>query len=211
MGRGAGLAPGQLAALGRIAKLPEAALLHLAGGSAVVCHFGHRRSEDLDLFSITPQLDLEMLRRALATVFPGMTVRGASDAILKVVAEDATIDIVRYPYPPLEVPASGPGGVPIAGIRDLAAMKLAAIANRGIRRDFWDLFVIARSGLSLTEMVGAYLLKFGRLEADLYHVFRSLTYFADAEADPLYPAMMTAALWSDIKAFFSAEVPRLIR
>ena len=90
-------------------------------------------------------------------------------------------------------------------------MKLAAIANRGIRRDFWDLFAIARSGLSLAEMTRAYQRKFGRQESDLYHVLRSLAYFADAEADPLYPAMMTPGEWADIKAYFEEEVPGLIR
>ncbi len=211
MGRTTGLAPEQLAALDRIASLAEASSLHLAGGSAVVFHFGHRRSDDLDLFSITSELDLETLRRALGAVFPDMTVRSSSDVTLKVVTGDATIDVVRYPYAPLAPPAPGPGGFPVAGLRDLAAMKLAAISNRGIRRDFWDLFVIARSGMALAEMMPDYLGKFGRQESDLYHVFRSLAYFADAEADPLYPADMTAEQWSDIKAYFEREVPKLIR
>lgn len=58
MGGATGLAAVQLAALGRIAQLPEAHALHLAGGSAVAFHFAHRRSEDIDLFSTTPDLDL---------------------------------------------------------------------------------------------------------------------------------------------------------
>ena len=56
MGGTTGLAPEQLAALDRIAVLNEASSLHLAGGSAVAFHLGHRRSEDLDLFSTTPDL-----------------------------------------------------------------------------------------------------------------------------------------------------------
>src|SRR5437899_2779036 len=36
----------------------------------------------------------------------------------------------------------GPHRFPIASLRDLAAMKLAAIASRGLRRDFWDLYEI---------------------------------------------------------------------
>jgi hypothetical protein len=210
MGGTAGLAPEQLAALDRIRVLKEASSLHLAGGSAVVFHFNHRRSEDLDLFSTSAELDFEAIRLAFGEVFPDLAIRASTDATLKVVMGDATIDIVRYPYPPLQPPVPGPGGFPVAGLRDLAAMKLAAISNRGIRRDFWDLFTIARSGVSLAEMTRDYLAKFGRQASDLYHVFRSLAYFADAELDPILPAMMTEDLWSEIKAYFEREVPRLI-
>lgn len=211
MGGTTGLAPEQLAALDRVATLAEASSLHLVGGSAVAFHLGHRQSEDLDLFSTTPELDLGAVQRALLAAFPDMTVRGSTDVTLKVIAAGAALDVVRYPYPQLEAPGPGPGGFPIAGLRDLAAMKLAAISNRGIRRDFWDLFAIARSGLSLAGMLPDYVRKFGRRESDLYHVFRSLTYFADAEADPLHPAGMTVDLWAEVKAYFEREVPGLIR
>jgi hypothetical protein len=214
MGGTAGLAPEQLAALDRIAGLPAAGSLYLAGGAAVAFHFDHRRSEDVDLFSTSPELDLDALRRDLFAVFPAMAIRGETDVTLKVVAEGAAIDIVRYPYPPLDVPGPGPSGMSVAGIHDLAAMKLAAISHRGIRRDFWDLHVITTSGWagsSLAEATEHYLRKFGRQESDLYHVYRSLTYFADAETDPLYPAGMTAELWGDIKGYFERKVPTLIR
>lgn len=211
MGGTTGLAPEQRIALDRVATLAEARSLYLAGGSAVAFHLAHRRSADLDLFSTTAELDLDAVRRALLSVFPDLTVRASSDVTLKVVAADAALDVVRYPYPPLEAPGAGPGGFPVAGLRDLAVMKLAAIANRGIRRDFWDLFVVARSGLPLAGMLPDYVLKFGRRESDLYHVFRSLTYFADAEADPLYPAGMTVELWAEIRGFFEREVPGLVR
>lgn len=214
MGGAAGLAPEQLAVLDRIGALPAALSLYLAGGSAVAFHFGHRLSEDIDLFSTTPDLDLGAVRRDLIARFPGMTIRGSTDVTLKVVAEGTPVDFVRYPYPTLEAPGPGPGGFPVAGLRDLAAMKLAAISRRGIRRDFWDLYVIASSrriGSSLAEATKSYLRKFGREESDLYHVFRSLTYFADAESDPLYPAGMSAQRWEEIKAYFEQEVPKLIR
>lgn len=214
MGRATGLAPEQLTALGRIARLPQAASLHLAGGSAVAHHFGHRLSEDVDLFSTTGDLDLADLGRALRQHLPDLSVRGQTDVTLKVLTGGATVDIVRYPYPPLDPPTAGPAGFPIAGLRDLGAMKLAAISNRGIRRDFWDLHVMAtsgRPGTKLAEMTEHYTSKFGRQESDLYHVLRSLTYFADAESDPLYPRGMSEALWTDIKAYFEREAPKLIR
>jgi hypothetical protein len=119
------------------------------------------------------------------------------------------VDFVRYPYPPLEPPGEV-FGLGLAGLRDLAAMKLAAISRRGLRRDFWDLREVLRSGLTLRECCEAYRQRFGVREADLYHVLRALTYFADAEKDPVLPAGLDASGWTAIKVFFLAEAPKLL-
>lgn len=75
---------------------------------------------------------------------------------------ETPVDIVDYPYPPLEPPGAGPLGFPVAGRLDLATMKLAAIARRGIRRDFWDLHALVQSGISLAAAADAYLRRIGR-------------------------------------------------
>ena len=98
--------------------------------------------------------------------------------------------------------------MPVASLRDLAAMKLAAIAKRGLRRAFWDLFaIITTSQVDLDAALDGYRQKFGKAESDLYHVLRSLSYFDDAEADPIIPRGMTAALWKKIRARFEREAP----
>lgn len=120
------------------------------------------------------------------------------------------VDLVRYPYAPLDPPEVGREALPVAGLRDLAAMKLAAIARRGLRRDFWDLYAIQEAGLSLEDAGAAYTTKFGTAESDLYHVMRALTYFGDAEKDPEYPRGLTVGRWEKIKAFFRASAPGLL-
>lgn len=211
MGGATGLSQQQLHALDRIGKLPQAKTLHLVGGSAIAIHFGHRRSEDLDIFSLTPDVDLHAVRVSLAMSVASLVVRGETDVTLKVAADGAIIDFVRYPYLPLEPPTPGPGGVLLASVRDLGAMKLSAIATRGIRRDFWDAFVMARSGHSLALMAADFRAKFGKEASDLYHVVRALTYFDDAEADPIFPRGMTPALWQDVRTYFAREAPRLLQ
>src|SRR5690606_29520197 len=112
--------------------------------------------------------------------------------------------------PPLEPLVTGPSGVMVAGLMDLAVMKLAAIGRRGIRRDFWDLHAILDAGSSLREVGAGYVRRFGLSESDLYHVARSLTYFADAEKDPALPAGLTPAHWESIKRCFVKEAPTLL-
>jgi hypothetical protein len=211
MGGATGLSQQQLLALDRVGKLPQAKTLHLVGGSAIAVYFRHRRSEDLDIFSLTPDVDLHAVRASLAISVPSLVVRGETDVTLKVAADGAIIDFVRYPYAPLEPPTLGPGGVLLASVRDLGAMKLSAIATRGIRRDFWDAFVMAKNGHSLAQMAADFRAKFGKESSDLYHVVRALTYFDDAEADPIFPRGMTPALWREVRTYFAREAPRLLQ
>jgi hypothetical protein len=63
-------------------------------------------------------------------------VRAETDAALHLLCDDLPLDFVRYPYALLDAPATL-YGVSVAGLRDLAAMKLSAIARRGLRRDLY--------------------------------------------------------------------------
>jgi hypothetical protein len=208
LGTAATLTVGQRGALARLKRRGVLDGLYLAGGVAVAHHLGHRRSNDLDLFSSKPHLDLERLRRN-ATESLDAEVIAQSDATLKLRVGSAMIDIVSYPYRTLVRPLPGPEGVLVAGVRDLAVMKLAAIAKRGVHRDYWDLYeILKRTRLTLHRVCEDYLRKFGVSEADLYHVLRALNWFEDAEANVLLPRGLTRAKWREIRAWFEQQVPR---
>jgi hypothetical protein len=204
------LAEEQLRALDRLTRALGVERFYLAGGSAVAFHLGHRRSIDLDLFSREPAVDLEAVRASLVAALPEAEILAATGATLKLRVAGVLVDLVRYPYATLAPPGPGPGGFSVAGLRDLAAMKLAAIARRGIRRDFWDLHAIVTHGVDLDDALRAYREKFDRAEGDVYHVLRALTYFADADKDPVLPEGLTEEAWQGIQAFFRAAASRLI-
>jgi hypothetical protein len=176
----------------------------LAGGTAVAIHVDHRGSVDLDLFSRTATLDLDVI---LARLPETAAVVARSDVQLRLHVDGVPVDIVRYPYPPIEGPQPVGLEVEVAGLRDLAAMKLLAISRRGLRRDFWDLAQILDTGMSLDDALLAYRLRFGRGAGDLYPVLRALTWFEDAERDPILPAGLTPAGWAEIRASFERRVP----
>lgn len=182
---------------------------YLAGGSAVGCHFAHRHSRDLDFFSRESSVDLSRTKADLLARFDNVIVVGETDVALHAIVDDVPIDFVKYRHPPIQVEDTDLG-IRIASPLDLAVMKLAAIARRGIRRDFWDLYVIARSGIALREMAMAYVQRFGVAESDLYHVLRALTFFDDAELEATLPSGMTPELWIEMKRYFLAEAPRLV-
>ena len=202
----------QRRALDRLSAIPVVGGFYLAGGTAIAMHLGHRTSLDLDFFSLAPDVDLDVAKAAFRGVFDKAETLRQTDAAVQLLCDGTPIDLVRYPYPLLRLPVREERGIAVAGLLDLATMKLSAIARRGLRRDFWDLESIATRGeVSLREASEAYLLRFGVAEADLYHVFRALTYFEDAERDPVFPDGLTSQAWQDLKAFFRREVPRLIQ
>ncbi|MBI5548518.1 MAG: nucleotidyl transferase AbiEii/AbiGii toxin family protein [Deltaproteobacteria bacterium] len=209
MGKPAKLAKDQQAALGRLKRSKALRGFYLAGGSAIAAHLGHRRSIDLDLFSADLTPDLTQIEDSLVGAVPDLKVISKTDAVLKVKVGTAAVDIVRYRYPPLEPLGTGPSGFPLAGLLDLAVMKLAAISSRGIKRDFWDLYEIVHHGVSLSEATRAYVQRFGTAQSDLYHVVRSLTYFGDAERKK-GPAGLDAKKWREIKLFFKSEAGRML-
>ena len=114
-----------------------------------------------------PDADLDAAERSLASIFVLCEVVSRSEVALQLSCDGARIDLVRYPYAPLEAPTHGEAGVLLASLRDLGVMKLAAIARRGIRRDFWDLFVILGTGIALSALAKDYVRRFGVRESDL--------------------------------------------
>jgi hypothetical protein len=209
MARATGLSPEQLRALDRLKSIRGVDRFYLAGGAAIAFHLRHRRSDDLDLFG-PPKAAFQPFQSLAREHVRSVEVLAVSDATLRLRIGRVPVDVVRYPYPLLERPVPGPRGFRVPTLLDLATMKLAAAARRGLARDFWDLYAIAQSGISLEDMSRAYVERFALAEGDLYHVWRALIWFDDAESEKTRPAGMKPALWKKIRAFFEAEVPRLL-
>lgn len=83
----------------------------------------------------------------------------------------------------------------MAGKRDIAAMKLNAIAGRGSKKDFIDLFYLLEE-FSLQEMLGFYKEKYP--EGSEFLVLKSLSWFIDADNEPDV-LILTQIKWPEIK------------
>ena len=209
MASSTGLSAKQLRLLGRLNELPALKGFYLAGGSALGWYFGHRRSADLDLFSIAADASLGRVVDALTQ--HGAQVQAETDVAVKLETGGVPIDVIRYPYPPLKPFSKGPSGFRVASLVDLGVMKLSAIARRGLRRDFWDLHVLLTEGrLELPALVKAYARRYRKSASDSYHVARALTFFDDAERDDPRVAGLSEKRWDEMKRFFEERVPRLV-
>lgn len=99
-------------------------------------------------------------------------------------------------------------GIEVADIRDIAAMKIAAISDRGTKRDFIDLyFIISEAGTTLREALNLYGEKFKILEINRVHILKSLVYFQDADNQKM-PRLLKEVNWPKVKKFFENEVKK---
>jgi hypothetical protein len=182
---------------------------YLAGGTAVALHLGHRRSFDFDLFC--PEFDDPgLLAIRLADALPEFQLVQSASGTLVGRAADSGLSLFRYPYPLLGRATETGLPWPLAGTMDLGAMKVAAIGDRGRRRDFVDLWFLCRAGLRLDDILAAFITKFGTVRGHAYHLLRALTWFEDAEPDPM-PEMLVPCDWPSIRRFFTEEARRLLR
>ena len=100
-------------------------------------------------------------------------------------------------------------GFQIAGILDIALMKMDAVAGRGTRRDFYDLYFIA-SQVSLDELFAQSANKYPYSRGFKMRVLVALVDFDAADQDE-EPTLLLPAEWSEVKAFFTTEARRLGR
>ena len=87
-------------------------------------------------------------------------------------------------------------------------MKISAIASRGTKRDFVDLYVVSQH-FGLEQSLEWFKKKFAQTNYSIVHVLKSLTYFEEAERDPM-PDMLVPLSWEGVKQFFREEATRLL-
>jgi hypothetical protein len=178
---------------------------YLAGGTALALHFGHRTSVDLDFFSQQSFNEEELLQKIQRT--REFLLVAKDRETLHTHIKGTKVTFLGYAYP-LLYPLDLFLGIQVADPRDIAGMKISAIAGRGTRRDFVDLF-IASQQYGLANLMEAFKTKFAEAHYNLIHVLKSLTFFEDAEKEPM-PHLLVDISWPEVKQFFAREVPRFL-
>lgn len=183
---------------------------YLAGGTGLALLLGHRFSQDFDFFSMelfNEEILLQKLKgqRNLSDI-------SKDEHTLHFILKGIKISLLGFPYPLLfplkEFELNSGASINVADERDIACMKISAISGRGTKRDFIDLYVASRI-FNLSDLVKLFLKKFSLTPYNNVHILKSLTYFADAEAEPM-PDMLIPLSWDDVKKFFTSEIPQLI-
>lgn len=196
--------PELLAGLKFLSALPELENYRLVGGTALALKYGHRKSVDIDLFG-QDLLDWDTLNQAVSAFETPQSV-SKSKAIHSFILRGVKVDIVRYNYPWL-AEVEEHDGMRLASTKDIAAMKLNAIAGRGVKKDFIDLNLLL-DHFSLAEMLSFYREKYNQTSD--FMVLKSLLYFDDADEND-DPVILNDYNWQAVKNRIVSEIQKLTR
>jgi hypothetical protein len=195
-----------LGAARKHAGASDALGFYLAGGTALALQLGHRTSVDFDWFRNGEMFEpLEVAAELRGGGVP-LHVVSTSQGTIHGEVEGIRVSWIAYRYPLLEPTLRWDAlGCSMASPIDIAAMKLAAVAQRGARKDFYDIAALQRSGVDLRSMIEAYRRRYG--VEDIAHVLRALVWFADAERD--HAVAGSSMSWEQVRREVEAAVRRL--
>lgn len=200
------LLPDTVRALKLVSKINTVKKSYLAGGTALALHLGHRISIDLDFFT-KEKFDEKVLASELKNL-PEFKEDGTAWRTVWGSVGNTKFSLFYYQYPLIKQTAEF-DNTQIIQKEDIAAMKIHALEDRGTKRDFVDLYFLAKE-FSMEQMLKFYDQKYGILKEHLYSILRSMDYFADAERDNM-PKMLIPVSWEEVKKFFQAQTMKLAK
>jgi hypothetical protein len=164
----------------------------LYGGTALSLRVGGRQSIDFDFFTDGP-IDVKELTGRLPFLSSAVLVsRGPSDASFSTKGTEP-IKISFFgdlAFGRVDEPSRfSDNGVIVAGLLDLAAQKAKVVQQRAQAKDYVDLAVLLRSGISLERALGAAQMLFPEFSPAV--TLRALTFFEDGDLAQVPPQIRT--------------------
>jgi len=164
----------------------------LVGGTALALQIGHRISIDLDFFSVNSFHEDE-LTSFLEQEFDMEIFQLSKNSITGKI-QDVKVDFISHQYLLLSE-IENYNSIRLAALKDIAAMKLNAIKNRGTKKDFVDLYFLLQQ-FTLEEMLNFANQKYPN-HSDMLTI-KSLVYFDDADIQPDCEMLINVS-WEEIK------------
>lgn len=175
---------------------------NLVGGTALALQMGHRNSIDIDLFG-NKEIHSDLFINKLSDLGQ-IKVLQSTKNILVTNINNIKVDFVNYKYPLLSE-CLFEDNIRMLSKRDIAAMKLNAIAGRGSKKDFIDLYFLLKE-FSLEQILSSYEEKYK--DGSVFMVQKSLTYFDDADLQQ-QPKMFIDFDWENCKKTILKQVKLL--
>lgn len=184
--------PETLAILKKIMAMPIFQQFNLVGGTSLALQIGHRISIDLDLFT-NKDFDSMQLLQTLHTMGQ-LELLVDNPPFLQVQLDGVKLDFLKFPYPIVQE-YEVIENIRLVTIENIAIMKLLAIARRGSKKDFFNLYFLLEQ-FKIADLVSIFENKMPNI--GLFHILKSLTYFEDAELEN-NPKMIIKTKWTTVK------------
>lgn len=152
----------------------------LVGGTALALQMGHRKSDDIDLFTAKGLEISEIAKYLKLNYGRKYQLLNSQNMIYQVIIDGIKVDFVHHPFELVEK-VYVENEITFLGKKDISAMKLHAIETSGDRaKDFVDIFFLLRE-IPLKKMFDYYKKKYAT--NNIFNAKRSLGFFDDVPED----------------------------
>ncbi|MBQ2400221.1 MAG: nucleotidyl transferase AbiEii/AbiGii toxin family protein [Muribaculaceae bacterium] len=192
--------------LERLMRIDEFRPFRLVGGTSLSLRYGHRISDDIDLFTDAEygSIDFQLLQEILRREFPycqgdcGEIVSfGTSYLVGNSKEENVKLDL--FYTDPFIRPMEQIESIRMASLDDIVAMKMDVMSRGGRKKDFWDLHIL-RNKYTIEQMLSLYKERYPYGATD-EECIAGLTNFSVADSDP-DPTCLLGKIWQLIKLDF---------
>ena len=196
--------------LDRLMEMDAFTPFRLVGGTSLSLRFGHRMSDDIDLFTDAEysSLDFHKLQDILCSEFPYCNgdcgdIVGFGTSYIVGNSKDDTVKLDLFYTDAFIRPIEQYDNLRMASVDDIVAMKIDVISRGGRKKDFWDLHML-HNNYSLEQMLSLYEERYP-YGASRDECMKGLTSFTIADGDP-DPVCLEGKIWQLIKLDFTEWV-----
>lgn len=198
--------PTLLSVLEKLMSLPEFNQFNLVGGTSLSLRYGHRMSDDIDLFTDADYgtIDFRLLQDILRREFPycygdcGDNVSFGTSYMIGN-SKDDCVKLDLFYTDSFIKPIEQLDFIRIAAVEDIIAMKMDVVSRGGRKKDFWDLHLL-HDEFSISQMLDLYAERYP-YGASREECVVGLTNFEVADNDP-DPICLHNKIWQLIKLDF---------
>ena len=200
--------PHTLSILRKLMSIDRLDSFYLAGGTCLSLKYGHRKSIDLDLFSLKDFTNEDLLEILEVEKIP-FEYRNSNNPIgLFGYIDDVKIDFVKHHYFKQVRETVQEEGIRMFSVEDIMAMKIFAMLKRAQKKDFWDIAELLQH-YSVQDFITAYSKKYPNMQL-LISIPYALTYFADADESE-DPVSLKGQTWERVKKTIQQQVNEYLK
>lgn len=144
---------------------------HLVGGTALSLQLGHRKSDDLDFFTLQDFDPQDWSKEVNAIPLPYKL--NYANNLLDIDAGPTNVTFLYFGYPPL-TPLLGWRGLNVMSAEDIGLFKLLAVIGRNRKKDIVDLYFIDKEVMPLREIVQLFSEKYHKSEVNMLRQIEEL-------------------------------------
>lgn len=162
----------------------------LVGGTNISLRYGHRQSDDIDLFTASTygSLDYSLFESFFKENYPYFdcpdksSIIGPGRTYYVGMNKENCVKIDLWYHDNFILPYETIGGIRMASIEDIVAMKVDVLSRKGRKKDFWDLHLL-HDTFNLHEMIQLHS-RANEYTHDYDEVAAGFNNFKHADGDP---------------------------